>query len=134
MPTDSQPTHPIVPEPQKCGKNRRAAPCGHCKRVVLPGDGDLYKGATSWVVYHSGPCHSVAGPGFQEHQGKLIRMKHEGSIDAGELVAAFVRARFVTVCRACGGRIAIGEEIHWSRDARGTVVSHAGTCPQKATK
>jgi len=126
-------SYPIVPEPVACGKNRKAAPCGHCKRVVLPGEGDIYRGALgTWVVYHSAPCHSVAGPGFQELRGKLVAVPslgHEQAIDRGELVAAFLRAKFPTRCGGCGGRIAVGEEIHWARDARGTSISHAGACP-----
>ena len=125
-------SYPIVPEPVACGKNRKPGKCGHCGQSVAAGAGDLLKGVLGWVVYHSAPCHSVAGPGFQDLRGKLVAVPslgHEQAIDRGELVAAFLRAKFPTRCGGCGGRIAVGEEIHWARDARGTSISHAGACP-----
>lgn len=46
-----------------------------------------------------------------------------------DLVARFIRAKYDSRCRNCGGEIKAGEEIHWMRDAKRTWVSHPSWCP-----
>ena len=45
------------------------------------------------------------------------------------IVASFIRARYATRCTSCGGKLAVGELVHWARDSRRTWITHSGHCP-----
>jgi len=43
----------IVPPPTKVGKNKKPGKCCACGQTVPAGKGNLFRGASGWLVYHA---------------------------------------------------------------------------------